>query len=81
MVRTGRAGIHPILVCHSMGDEGGLHPNGPHFPNANETLFFKVVSCGGCLNSSPLYYQVPECTRVMGTRTVLHTFFPCLVRN
>lgn len=73
--------IRLISLWCSMEDEDGLHLNGPHFPSANRIICFKVDFCGGCLNSIPLHFKVCKCTRIVGTKTVLYTFPPCLVHN
>lgn len=77
---TGPREIHPISVRCSVEDEDGPYRSGLYFPNASVILVFNI-SCGGCLSSSPLYCKVYMCTRVMGTRSVLYTFSPCLVYN
>lgn len=68
-------------VGYSTENEDGLHLNDPHCLNVNVTPGSKVISCGGCLNSSSLHCWVYEHTRITVRRTILNTFFPYLVHS
>lgn len=72
--------IRPISMGYCMEYEDELHVNGSHFLSANVTLCFKVVSCGGCLNSSPCIARCMS-TRITCTRTALYTFSSCLAHR